>query len=142
MIILHIGERIIEKLKETGKTESELAEKLKIATDQVKKWKNPRSYPKTEFLSTICDFLQVSPEWLLVGEENDAQSTYNNSLISGGMIMQGTNNTGTIILNGDKSVTLSPEMLELIRIYDSLNVRDRVKLMNEAFILEDSKKKK
>ena len=139
---MQISERIFEKLRETGKKESDLAEKLRISTEQIGKWNGNRSVPKPKYLPVICEFLQVSYDWLLTGEEKKPQSTYSASM-SGGMLMQGTSNNGTIIINGvngDKTITISAEILELIRIYDSLTVRDRHSLMDEAFKLEDNKK--
>jgi len=137
------GDRIYEKLRETGKKESDLAEKLGISTEQMSKWKGNRSSPKPEYLPVICEFLQVSYDWLLTGAEKKPPSTYTASAISSGMVMQGTSNNGTIIItgvNGEKTITLSPEILELIRIYDSLPVRERHNLMDEAFRLDDSRK--
>jgi len=139
-----INERLFEKLRETGKTESELAEILKISTEQVRKWENSRSAaPKTEYLPVICEYLNVSLDWLVNGKEKETPNTAYNTNVNGGMVMQGTSNNGTIIItgvNGDKTITLSPEMMELIRIYDSLKVRDRINLMTEAYKLEDNKK--
>lgn len=64
-----IGMRIINILKEQGKTQKELAKAIGTGTSTVSNWKAGKD-PSSEFIVPICGFLNVSCEYLLTGQES------------------------------------------------------------------------
>ena len=49
-------------------------------------------------------------------------------------------NHGGVVFNGDSQKAISPEAIELLRIYETLSGRDRLKLLNIAVELEGGSK--
>lgn len=60
-----IGERLAETRKNHGDTQKDLANKLHISTATVRSWEQNRSAPSHELLVAICQYYQVSADFLL-----------------------------------------------------------------------------
>ena len=93
------------------------------------------SMPSADKLVKIASYLEVSVEYL-TGDEQNITNTFDNRSISGGTVFQATSNSGTLNINGNQK-ELSSEAMELLRIFESLDVKKRHKLMDMAFKLED-----
>ena len=65
-----IGERVLDLLKEKGGRQKELAEALGIGESTVSQWGKPNRNPSSELIIPICEFLNVSPHYLLTGKED------------------------------------------------------------------------
>lgn len=94
----------------------------------------PKAYPSIEVLLKISDFFNVMMDFLLKGtkpaqfaENNINAALHNNSFVQ--------TNHGGIVWNGRE---LSPEITELISVYEKLNGRKRFELLKFAIELEDS----
>ena len=81
----------------------------------------------------IAEFFGVSVEWLLSGEEHPHSSYVNNGSVSGNL----GPHTGTIIVRNGGERVLSEECSELVRVYESLDVRQRIQLLKCAFEIAD-----
>ena len=81
----------------------------------------------------IAEFFSVSMEWLLTGEEHPRDSFVNNGSVSGNL----GPHTGTIIVRNGGEKLLSEECAELVRVYESLDVRQRIQLLKAAFEIAD-----
>lgn len=68
---MHIGGRILETLKDQGKTQKELAQYLNTKQSTIAGWKTPDRNPHSELIIPISEFLGVSPMYLLTGNDND-----------------------------------------------------------------------
>ena len=77
--------------------------------------------------------ISVSMEWLLTGEERPRDSFVNNGSVSGNL----GPHTGTIIVRNGGEKLLSEECAELVRVYESLDVRQRIQLLKAAFEIAD-----
>jgi len=64
-----IGEQIEKALVCTGKTQAELARFLKTKQSTISGWINDGKVPSADRILPLCDFFQVSPTWLLAGED-------------------------------------------------------------------------
>lgn len=64
-----ISQRIFEELKKQGKKQKELASYIGLSTSAVSDWKKKGTNPAAENISAIADFLKVSTDYLLTGEE-------------------------------------------------------------------------
>lgn len=70
-----IGKRIATARKECGLTQDKLAEKADISNNYLSHIETSRSIPSLETLVSICDALDVTPDYLLLGT-SDRQTDY------------------------------------------------------------------
>ena len=76
---MSIGERVHTLLEEKGKRQKELADFLGTRASTVNGWKQGNKTPSTELLLPICEFLGISIEYLLTGEEKNTVAQIGNS---------------------------------------------------------------
>ncbi|MBE5977839.1 MAG: helix-turn-helix transcriptional regulator [Paenibacillaceae bacterium] len=78
-----IGKRVHVLLNEQGKRQKDLADFLGTATSTVHGWKQGNRNPSSEVLLPICEFLDISLEYLLTGKErNTVKQIGNNNDLS------------------------------------------------------------
>ena len=65
-----IGARVLLTLKQQGKTQKQLADYLGTKQSTITGWKESNRNPKSETIMPICEFLGVSPTYLLTGVED------------------------------------------------------------------------
>lgn len=122
------GARLKKLRREADVTQSALAKHLGVVPSAVGKYElYSKSYPSIEALLKISDFFHVSTDYLLKGVEPGCS----NSGVNNGAIVQ-TNN-GSVAIN---SKPVSPEAMELVKIYEKLNGRERLRLLNFAVEME------
>ena len=120
-------------------TPTAVIRELGYSTSKVTYWKNG-SIPSLEIASKIAKYFNVSTDYLLTGEEKSGNILFGDVKSNNGSI--GVNNaTATITVNNGQNSTreLSKEELELVKIYNSLDVKSRLKMLNLAFELEEKK---
>lgn len=131
------GERLKRLRRDFNITQTALAEHIGVVPSAVGKYERlPNSFPSVEALVKIADYFNVSIDYLLRGTE-PAPSVANNisGSLSNSPFIQA--NHGGVIYNGEGGMPLSPEALELQRIYEALGGRERLKLLNYAVELEE-----
>lgn len=62
-----ISERIFERLKQLDMSQKEFSEKTGILQSTISEWKKNKTNPSSDKILSICQTLDVSPEWLLSG---------------------------------------------------------------------------
>ena len=67
-----IGNRVLALLKEKGLKQKDLAEYLHTGSSTINGWKSENRNPSSELIVPICEFLGISCEFLLTGEEHDS----------------------------------------------------------------------
>ena len=72
---MEIIERIYEELNKSNKRAYELCEKLNIRTSTMSTWKARTNDPPAKYMKTIADFLGVSLDYLLTGQEAPVRKT-------------------------------------------------------------------
>ena len=130
------GERLRKLRLGRDLSQGELASRLGVVPSSVGKYERvANSFPSVEVLIKISDFFDVTLDYLLKGTEA-APSVENNisGLLSNSPFIQA--NHGGMVSNGENR-SLSPETVELLRIYETLGGRDRLKLLNFAVELEE-----
>lgn len=70
MIVLSIIMNILRILEKKGLTQTELCSAININTSTMTNWKNRNTDPPAKYIIPICEFLQVSPYFLLNGIES------------------------------------------------------------------------
>lgn len=66
---MDIINRIIAKLEDNNLTQADLCNHLGIKYNVFSTWKTRGTDPPTKYLVQICDFLEISLEYLLTGNE-------------------------------------------------------------------------
>ncbi|WP_251615856.1 helix-turn-helix domain-containing protein [Senimuribacter intestinalis] len=73
--MFEISKRICDLIDASPElSDSKLAEYIGVNKSSVSQWRNQRSEPKSRYISDIADYLNVSTDYLLTGEE--AESYY------------------------------------------------------------------
>lgn len=130
------GERLKRLRKERDITQGQLAEVIGVVPSAVGKYERiPQSYPSVEALIKIADYFNVSTDYLLRGVQiaPSVENNLNGQMLNSSFVQA---NHGGVVFNGDSQKAISPEAIELLRIYETLNGRDRLKLLNIAVELE------
>ena len=130
------GERLRKLRINKDLSQAELAKQLGVVPSSVGKYERvPDSYPSVDILIKISDFFGVTLDYLLKGTEITPSVENNISgQLSNSPFIQA--NHGGMVINGENK-SLSPEAVELLRIYELLGGRDRLKLLNFAVELEE-----
>ena len=117
-------------------SQGDLAAQLGVVPSSVGKYERVAdSFPSVEILIKISYFFGVTLDYLLKGTETTPSVENNISgQISNSPFIQA--NHGGVVINGENK-PLSPEAVELLRIYETLGGRDRWKLLNFAVELEE-----
>ena len=67
------GTYVLQRRRELGMTQKELAEKLYVTESAVSKWERGLSYPDITILQNLCAILQVTEHELLTGSEDTSR---------------------------------------------------------------------
>ena len=129
-----INERVFRLLYESHRTQKELADFCGIHDRNIGSWKARGSDPPARLVCKIAEFFGVSVVWLLTGEDREQVPIVNNGSVSGNL---GPNSGSVYVANGRGHV-LSEECEELVKVYESLGVRDRIRLLDSAFKIADA----
>lgn len=134
------GERLRRLRKDHDITQGQLAEVIGVVPSAVGKYERiPQSYPSVEALIKIADYFNVSIDYLLKGVQAapSVENNLNGQMLNSSFVQA---NHGGVVFNGDSQKAISPEAIELLRIYETLNGRDRLKFLNIAVELEEGSK--
>ena len=127
----------IKKLSNNNNlTLAELEKITNLSNGTINRWKN--SIPRVDGLNKIAKYFNVSLDFLVNGEDK-VSSVFNN--ISNSSIVQNNNATTLIVKNGE-TVTreLTEQEIELLKIYNSLDLRQQTIFLSKVFQLEDELK--
>ena len=124
------------KLKELliiqQKKQNELAEFVGVKPNTVSDWINKGTSPKIDHLIKIKEYFNTTFDYLLLGEE---QTKFSN--ISNSAIVQNNNATTLIVKNGETITReLTEQEIELLKIYNSLNLRQQTIFLSKVFEIE------
>lgn len=70
---IKVGNFIMDKRKELGMTQQQLADKLNISFQAVSKWENGTTYPNIELLYDLAIALGVTVDEILIGSEKNTE---------------------------------------------------------------------
>lgn len=122
------GKRIKARRKELDMTQEELGQKAGVTKATINKYETGIVQNlKRSTIEDMAKALNVSPSYIMGWTDNVAEVHTNNGVIG--------QNSGTITVNNAER-TLSKEELELLRIYNKIGVRGRIRLIETALELE------
>ncbi|MCI9354089.1 MAG: helix-turn-helix domain-containing protein [Firmicutes bacterium] len=100
-------------------------------------WKNGKQLPKYDSLNLLCDYFNVSADYLL-GRTDEQTGTYYANNVNGinfSNLIQGSSAV-TVNSNNNDYKGLSNEETEILDIYRSLNIRNKTKFLNLILDME------
>gem|GEM_PF-871925 len=129
-------QRTIDLLKKSGKKQRELADFIGVPERTIGTWKERGTDPPAKCAPLIADFFNVSVNWLLTGEDKPPLNSIAGD-VNGSAFIQGTNKGSVTVHNGHER-PLSDEAAELLKLYEGLPLKKRVKLLQAAIELSES----
>lgn len=107
----------------------------KLNASTISRYENGTQEPMLNTVDLLARFFDVSPVYLM-GASDDRTNTASN--IQNSAVVQGNSATTMIVRNGAaQERELSDNEIELLRIYELLDVKGRHALMSAAFKLEE-----
>lgn len=131
------GERLRKIRRDNNVTQNNLAEYLGVKGAAIAKYENQEeAFPSIKTLMKIAEYFNVSIDWLLTGRQITSviENSINGSSVHNSIVQSNIRgDNGGVILD----TALSTYSKELVRIYESLPIKDQLKLMTFAYELEE-----
>lgn len=83
-----IGERIFKIMNEKNISMPELSRMTGISRHTIFDWQRRNTNPGADKIMVICEALQITPEELLVGKQDNEKPEYDHSIITNDIEMQ------------------------------------------------------
>ena len=83
-----IGERIFKVMNEKNISMPELSRMTGISRHTIFDWQRRNTNPGADKIMVICEALQITPEELLVGKQDNEKPEYDHSIITDDIEMQ------------------------------------------------------
>lgn len=126
----NIYSRIKKLAKDNNLNLAELERITNLSNGTINRWKN--SIPRVDGINEIAKYFNVSLDFLVNGED---QAKFSN--ISNSAIVQNNNATTLIVKNGETITReLTEQEIELLKIYNSLNLRQQTIFLSKVFEIE------
>lgn len=125
-------ERVLALIQEKGTTKNKLLMELGLGKNSFVDWTEKGNLPNGATIIKIADYFGVTTDYLLKGIESQSNTISTNS----GQIGVVGQSNAPVTLNGNTPAPTA-ETLELLSIYEGLDVKRRVGLLQTAFSLKD-----
>ena len=83
-----IGERLFKIMNEKNISMPELSRMTGISRHTIFDWQRRNTNPGADKIMVICEALQITPEELLIGKQDNENSKYDHSIITDDIEMQ------------------------------------------------------
>lgn len=136
---LFSGERLQKVRRERGWSQERLGEVIGVSRSAVNKYEmGVVTDLKASQVELMAEALHVAPEYLVCWTDDPTPVRISASNIQNSAVVQGNNATTLIVRNGSvERKELSDEEVELLRIFEALDVKGRTALLSAAFDLEE-----
>ncbi len=134
---LNLNKRIFDLLQKSRHSQKELAEAIGVSPNNINSWKFRGTDPPASLIMSISQFFGISVESLLTGEDFPVPNLIEGT-ITGSAGVQESHHSNAVVTNDNNS--FSKEEEELVRLFKSLDVKRRIKILNLAFALEEELK--
>lgn len=107
---------------------------IKLNKSTVSRYENGTQEPMLSTVAALAKFFDVMPEYL-IGDSDSRNCNISN--IHNSSVVQGNNANTLIVKNGrSQEREISEQEAELLRIFETLNIREQTELLSFAFKLE------
>ena len=133
---MSIVDRISELAHSKGMNISGIEKAVGLSNGIIGKWR--KQSPTCDKLKLVADFLETTIDYLITGNEKTASINASNATI--GAI--GEHSRGTINMSSEKNntQTFDEDTKELIRIFENLPKKEKIRLLNIAYDYEEKYK--
>lgn len=121
-----ICDRVFALLRDSNKTQADLAAALGVRQNTVSEWKRTGRAPAAEHIEPIAAFLGASVDYIVTGREAVPASVQQG-------VFGDSNHDNTVTIHGGASSEFASELL---RIYDGLSTKNKNALLAYAYELE------
>ena len=112
------SERILQLLDEKRMTQKEFAKLTGIPASTVSDWRKKKTNPASDKIMIICQVLNVTPEWLLSGIEEDGGRSNKNNYYVIDLLGQGiSGRVYEVYLNNDSKNKFAMKIIKNKKIY-------------------------
>lgn len=117
-----------------------LSKDLGLSEALISQWKNGRQLPNYDSINLLCDYFDISTDYLL-GRTDEQTNTSCINNVTGVNFSNLIQNRSSVTVNSNKNdyKGLSQEETEILDIYRSLNIREKAKFLNMALDIEKKK---
>ena len=121
--------RLFRVLEENNISLEQISAELSIPKEALERYKTGKSVPSAKTLLKICEYLNISVDYLLenFSETNTQTNISNNTVVS-------NNHLSNINIKHDNKI--SSHTKELLDVYENLDARKQIQLLSYAFELE------
>ena len=133
---MEIINRIIDELDKKGLTQADICKYIGIKNNVFTTWKTRGTAPPTKYLVQICDFLQITLEYLLTGKEKTS-TTESVVINNNGSNLTNSNNVDFKSNISKKETVMKETTKELVRIFEALPTKEQIRLLNIAYDYEE-----
>ncbi len=137
---MDMGQKIKNLREQKGMTLEELGNQVGVGKSTVRKWETGMiANMKRDKIAKLAKALDSDPSYLM-GWSDDSNTTQ--STITNSAVVQGNNASTLIVKNGNvHEQEISEQAVELIRIFESLTVKEQTELLSFAYKLEEKHNK-
>ncbi|MCM1232050.1 MAG: helix-turn-helix domain-containing protein [Ruminococcus flavefaciens] len=144
---MSIIDNVLSILEKNGLTQMDLCRAIGVKSSTVTNWKTRNTDPPAKYIIPICEFLNVTPEYLLTGKEKVKNTTISHSTVGA----VGNHSSGTVTITNavpskkeseDKELcsselAISENAKELLEVFENLPKREQIKLLSIVFDFEE-----
>ena len=135
---MQFPQTLIKIKDERRLTNAKIGEMAGVSESAVRSWLDGSKTPNISSIVLLCDKLHISTDYLLIGEEKPLPSTISGD-VNGSAFVQGTNKGSVTVHNGNgRAHLISEEAADLLKLYEGLPLKKRVKLLQTAIDLSES----
>lgn len=135
---METSQRIFEIMLKKGLKQKELSDFTNIPTSTISTWKRKHVDPDVKYIPQIADFLGVSIEYLITGNDNtnctDINSESRSTISNTGILINGDANQSKNSINSPEIKEPQDEVTqEMIKVFKSLSVKEKIKVLNMVY---------
>ena len=134
--ILSIINNLLTLLEERGIKSSELGAAIGVSDSTMSNWKKRETDPPAKYILPICEFLKISPYELL--DVTRKIEPTENVTISNPTITHSRNFEVNGIKHESSRNELSENETELLRVFNLLPTKEKIKLLNMVYTYEEN----
>ncbi|HBC94121.1 MAG TPA: hypothetical protein DCZ10_14790 [Pelotomaculum sp.] len=123
-----IGQRIKYLREKLNRTQQEVADQTRVSRGNISNYEKDRVSPAADTIIALCEYFDVSCDWLLTGRERGAKETNVESLID-------------TLENKAAYLKVSEEEEQIIRMYRDFSSEDKEFLKNMIYFKHSQIKK-